>query len=65
MIGGPSFDGAKVPRYSQYEPAKDPKRGHGLRLASDDLFDCQWQVTEEFRIPETAKPGIYVGRFPP
>ncbi len=63
MIGGPSFDGGKVPRYGPYDPAKDAKRGHGLRLASDDLFDCRWQVTREFRIPETAKPGIYVGRF--
>ncbi|NUQ61393.1 MAG: LamG domain-containing protein [Pirellulales bacterium] len=63
MIGGPSFDGGKVPRFSDYDPAQDPKRGHGLRLASDDLYDCRWQVTEEFRIPETAKPGFYVGRF--
>lgn len=63
MIGGPSFDGNKVPRYSDYDPANDPKRGHGLRFASDDLYDCGWQVTEAYRIPETARPGIYVGRF--
>lgn len=63
MIGGPSFDGSMVPRYSDYDPAKDPRRGHGLRLASDDYYDCRWKVTEEYRIPETAKPGLYVGRF--
>ncbi|MFH1268066.1 MAG: LamG domain-containing protein, partial [Planctomycetota bacterium] len=63
MIGGPSFDGGKIPRYGDYDPAKDPKRGHGLRFASDDLYDCRWQVTEEYGIPETAKPGLYVGRF--
>lgn len=63
MIGGPSFDGSTVPRYSDYDPAKDPRRGHGLRLASDDYYDCRWKVTEEYRIPETAKPGLYVGRF--
>ncbi len=63
MIGGPSFDGSKVPRYADYDPAQDPKRGHGLRFASDDLYDCRWQVTHEYAIPKTAKPGIYVGRF--
>ena len=63
MIGGPSFAGDLVPRYGPYDPAADAGRGHGLRFASDDLYDCRWQVTHEFRIPETAKPGIYVGRF--
>jgi len=63
MIGGPSFDGSKVPRYGEYDPAEDPRRGHGLRFASDDLYDCRWQVTHEVRIPKTARPGLYVGRF--
>ena len=63
MIGGPSFDGSKVPRYGDYDPAKDATRGHGLRFASDDLYDCRWNVTHEYRIPKTAKPGHYVGRF--
>ncbi len=63
MIGGPSFDGSLVPRYGDYDPAKDSGRGHGLRFASDDLYDCGWQVTHEYRIPENAKPGLYVGRF--
>lgn len=63
MIGGPSFDGDQVPRFSDYDPAQDPRRGHGLRLASDELYDCGWQVTHEYPLPVTAPPGIYVGRF--
>lgn len=63
MIGGPSFDAAAVPRYGDYEPARDAGRGHGLRFASDDLFDCRWQVTHAYEIPKSARPGIYVGRF--
>lgn len=62
MIGGPSFQ-AGVDRFGTYDPVKDPKRGHGLRLASDDLYDCRWKVSHEFRIPETARSGIYVGRI--
>lgn len=61
MIGGPGLD-ADVPRFGNYDPSKDPRRGHGLRLASDDLFDCRWKVSHEFRIPEKARSGIYVGR---
>jgi len=63
MIGGPSFDGSQVPRFADYDPARDPRRGHGLRFAADDLVDCGWQVTHAYEIPRTAKPGIYVGRF--
>jgi N,N-dimethylformamidase len=59
MIGGPSFDGAKVPRFGNYDPNADPKRGHGLRLASDDLYDCRWEVTQTFDVPADAKPGLY------
>jgi len=62
MIGGPSFD-ANVPRFGNYDPAKDPGRGHGLRLASDDLFDCRWKVTHAFRLPEHARSGTYCGRI--
>ncbi|MGP0064438.1 MAG: N,N-dimethylformamidase beta subunit family domain-containing protein [Isosphaeraceae bacterium] len=62
MIGGPGLD-ADVPRFGTYDPAKDPRRGHGLRLASDDLFDCRWKVSHEYRIPEDARSGIYVGRL--
>ena len=64
MIGGPGFHGEKVGRYDvEYDPASDPRRGHGIRLAGDDLFDCRWKVTEQFRIPADAKSGVYVGRF--
>jgi hypothetical protein len=62
MIGGPAFD-ANVPRFQNYQPANDPRRGHGLRLASDDLYDCRWPVSHEFRLPENARSGIYCGRF--
>ncbi|MCS7020702.1 MAG: LamG domain-containing protein [Gemmataceae bacterium] len=62
MIGGPSFD-PHVPRFGHYDPEKDPKRGHGLRLASDDLYDCRWPVRHEWKIPDDARPGLYVARF--
>ena len=63
MIGGPAFDGAKVPRFGPYDPAKDLVRGHGLRLASDDLYDCRWRATHQWRVPASAKSGIYVARI--
>lgn len=62
MIGGPSFDASKVSRYGDYDPSNDPKRGHGLRFASDDLYDCRWRATQEWRLPAAAKSGMYVGR---
>jgi hypothetical protein len=62
MIGGPGF-AADVPRFLNYDPAKDPRRGHGLRLASDDLFDCRWNANHEFRLPEHARSGIFCGRI--
>ena len=64
MIGGPSFDAAKIDRHdTDYDPTKDPHRGHGLRLASDELYDARWNVSHKFRIPDDAKSGIYAGRF--
>lgn len=63
MIGGPSFDGAQVPRFGSYDPARDPGRGHGLRLASDDLYDCGWSVSHEYRVPRDARSGIYAAWF--
>ncbi|OOG40481.1 hypothetical protein B0B52_13340 [Polaromonas sp. A23] len=67
MIVGPAFNPAKVNRFTgrtgAYEPSDDPSRGHGLRLASDDLVDCRWTETHRVAIPSDAKPGIYVGRF--
>ena len=62
MIGGPSHD-PNVPRFGGYEPDKDPRRGHGLRFASDDLFDCRWNVSHEFKLPEGARSGLYVARL--
>ncbi len=63
MIGGPSFNHDSVPRFGHYDPEEDTRRGHGLRFASDDLYDCGWGVSHTYRIPEDAKPGIYVGRI--
>jgi N,N-dimethylformamidase len=62
MIGGPSFQ-SDVARALAYDPAKDPTRGHGLRLASDDFFDCRWKASHEYRLPEHARSGIYAGRI--
>jgi hypothetical protein len=62
MIGGPSF-AADVPRFAAYEPAKDPSRGHGLRLASDDLYDCGWLPTFDYRLPDDAQSGAYAARI--
>ena len=62
MIGGPSFLPA-VARYQRdYVPADDATRGHGLRLASDDLYDCRWQPSQEFTLPEDATSGLYSAR---
>ena len=63
MIGGPSFDPGSVPRWGDYDPCTDAARGHGLRLASDDIFDCRWEPTHTFKIPEDARSGFYVGRY--
>ncbi|HAB17608.1 MAG TPA: LamG domain-containing protein [Verrucomicrobiota bacterium] len=61
MVGGPAFT-EEVPRFGDYDPTKDPARGHGLRLASDDLYDCRWAPTFSWRVPRDARPGIYVAR---
>ncbi len=64
MIGGPSLDAAKVPRYgNNYDPAQDKSRGHALRLAADDLYDCRWRVSHEFKVPADARSGIYAAWF--
>src|SRR5262249_43901609 len=62
MIGGPSFSG-KAPQFGNYDPTTDPTRGHGLRFASDDLFDCRWLVTQTYTVPTNARSGIYVARL--
>jgi N,N-dimethylformamidase len=61
MIPGPSLE-SEVPRFAGYDPRSDPRRGHAIRLASDDLYDCRWTVTQEFTVPPDARSGVYVGR---
>ncbi len=64
MIGGPSFDASAVGRHdTSYDPTQDPDRGHGLRLAADELYNARWDVRHRFRIPIDAKSGVYAGRF--
>ncbi|HBE72128.1 MAG TPA: hypothetical protein DDW52_28660 [Planctomycetaceae bacterium] len=64
MIGGPSFAADSVGRFDEsYDPNEDLDRGHSLRLATDDLYDCRWPVAHTFRLPKQSKQGIYVGRF--
>src|SRR5258708_383237 len=62
MVCGPSFS-YEVLRFSDYEPGKDAQRGHALRFASDDLYDCRWAPSHEYKIPATARPGLFVGRI--
>lgn len=64
MIGGPGFDASAVDRHdAEYDPTKDPDRGHGLRLASDELYNARWDVSHRFAVPADAKSGVYAGRF--
>ncbi|MEC8791264.1 MAG: N,N-dimethylformamidase beta subunit family domain-containing protein, partial [Verrucomicrobiota bacterium] len=64
MIGGPSFNASSINRHnSQYDPTKDKRRGHGLRLASDEIYNARWKVNHRFRLPPDAKSGVYAGRF--
>jgi hypothetical protein len=62
MIGGPAFEGT-VPRFEDYNPSEDPNRGHGLRLASDDLYDCEWEPSLEWQVPPSARSGFHVLRL--
>ncbi|MFP6874929.1 MAG: PVC-type heme-binding CxxCH protein, partial [Verrucomicrobiales bacterium] len=64
MIGGPSFNATAIDRHDvAYDPVKDTKRGHGLRLATDDIYNARWKVSHRFRIPPNTKSGVYAGRF--
>ena len=64
MIGGPGFDAAKIDRHDEkYDPVKDTDRGHGLRLAADELYNARWGVNHRFRVPKDTKSGIYAGKF--
>ncbi len=61
MVGGPAFDPAN--RVAEtYDPAKDPDRGNGLRLCSDDLMDPRWPVSAHFDVPHDAPSGVYAAR---
>jgi hypothetical protein len=62
MIGGPSYN-SEAPRFGIYDPAKDPQRGHALRFASDDLYDCRWEPTQSWRVPSNIPPGLHVARL--
>jgi len=66
LINGPAFAPSSVPRYrgddAHADARRDPRRA-GLRLASDDLVDCQWRPTHEFTVPADARSGLYVARF--
>ena len=62
MIGGPSFLPAMARYRRDYVPANDTSRGHGLRLASDDLVDCRWRPAFSYALPRDTKPGLYVLR---
>ena len=64
MVGGPSFDAAAIGRHdADYDPTKDPIRGHGLRLAADELYNARWETNHSFKVPADAKSGVYAGRF--
>ncbi|MCH2184178.1 MAG: hypothetical protein MK108_19440, partial [Mariniblastus sp.] len=64
MIGGPSFDAAAIQRHdTAYDPTRDARRGHGLRLATDEIYNARWKVSHRFRVPAHAKSGVYAGRF--
>jgi hypothetical protein len=63
MIGGPSFVAEAVPHFGAYHPAADHRRGHALRFASDDLYDCRWRPVHEYRIPADARSGMYAACF--
>jgi putative membrane-bound dehydrogenase-like protein len=64
MIGGPSFNASAINRHdTAYDPTKDEKRGHGLRLASDEIYNARWKVSHRFSVPPDAKSDVYAGRF--
>lgn len=62
MIGGPSFR-ADVPRFGQGSLVAPENRGHALRLAADDLYDCRWSETFRWKVPANARPGMHTARL--
>jgi N,N-dimethylformamidase beta subunit-like, C-terminal/Concanavalin A-like lectin/glucanases superfamily len=67
MINGPGFEGSKLGIHQDsdpvYHPLNDPLHGNGIRFARDDLYDCRWEATHTFTVPDKARPGIYVARL--
>jgi hypothetical protein len=64
MIGGPGFDATAIDRHDTgYDPAQDTRRGHGLRLAADEIYNARWEASHRFRVPAEAPSGVYAGRF--
>jgi N,N-dimethylformamidase len=64
MIGGPRWEITEDDFHNpDYDPRNDKKRGNGLRFAEDDLYDCNWEVTDTFGVPLDASSGLYVGRI--
>jgi hypothetical protein len=61
QVGGPGCS----PDAGQpgYQPRRDPERGHGLRLASDDLVDCAWPPSLTVEVPTDAASGMYVAKI--
>jgi len=62
MVGGPSFH-ADVPRFGGSGLFAPDFRGHALRLASDDLYDCRWRETFRWAVPRGTRPGLHVARL--
>jgi hypothetical protein len=60
-ILGPGLDaGAPDARRTDGET---PASLHGLRLASDDLYDCRWLATAHLDVPADARAGLHVARL--
>lgn len=60
LIRGPAFDEVDV---GVQDPFAAPASRHGLRLASDDLYDCRWTATHSLTLPHDARPGLHVARL--
>ncbi len=62
MVGGPGFEPARLMPL-EYDPARDPDRGNGLRLCSDDLVDAGWPAAVTYDVPDNAPSGFYAVRL--
>ncbi|MEJ8810676.1 LamG domain-containing protein [Variovorax ureilyticus] len=61
MIRGPAFD--EEAAEAVQDPFAAPGQRQGLRLASDDLYDCRWTASHSFTLPTDARPGLHVARL--